>query len=55
MTSEDKFHIFTNDGTSAGFPTQLSAMNEEDAWELTPAIYIPKRNELHVTPEKKAD
>ncbi len=53
MTSEDEFHIFSNLGTAAGLPVRLSAMTEEDAGEITPTIYIPKRNELHVTPEKK--
>lgn len=55
MTSEDELYIFNNFGTAAGLPTRLSAMTEEDAWEITPAIYIPKRNELHVTPEKKQE
>ncbi len=53
MTSEDELHIFNNSGGVAGFAVRLSAMTEEDAGEITPTIYIPKRNELHVTPEKK--
>jgi hypothetical protein len=55
MTSEDALQIFSNFGTSAGFATPLVAMTEEDARDITPTIYIPKRNEVHVTPEKKEE
>ncbi len=55
MTNIDELQIFNNFGTSAGFAMPLVAMTVEDAKEITPTIYIPKRNALHVTPEKKED
>ncbi len=54
MTSKDDPNTFGNFGYKRG-PMRLSDMTDDDAQGLTPAIYIPKRNELHVTPEKKKD
>lgn len=52
MTSKDELNTFGNMGYQRG-PMRLSDMSEVDAMGETPAIYIPKRKELHVTPEKK--
>ena len=52
MTSNDDLNTFGNFGYRSG-PVRLSDMTEDDAMRRTPVIYIPKRNELHVTPEKK--
>ena len=52
-TKFDDLHLFSNYGNIDGHMRRLSDMNEEDVRRLTPAIYIPKRTELHVTPEKK--
>jgi hypothetical protein len=54
MTSKDDLNTYSNFGYQRDL-MRLSDMTEDDARSLTPAIYIPKRNEVHVTPEKKKD
>ena len=52
ITDKDELYLFGNLGLRRP-SMRLFDMSEDDAKASTPAIYIPLRKELHVTPEKK--